>query len=765
MSLRFSAILEVVGGRKAAAEVRGVSQAADDLRAATGQLDAGATGAATAIDKVGAEARTTTTLLGRLRASAAATFARIRGGASGAGETTQIAAGSVGNLTAQFNDLGVMMAAGQNPFQLAIQQGTQITQVIGPMGARGAVRALGTAFMGLLSPVNLITLGAIAAGAAFVQWLTRSKEDADDLQDRLDKVNARLAEAQETIRVFETGAGSSERLAILDRIVAAEERLQEARRQQEALPRALRGAPDVRNRVELAREELELAQQQLADFEAAIAREREILALEEERKRAAEELAASQEKSRQTAREMLATTTRQNALMEIAARHGEDSSELARARAAAEREAAAALLDGVPGAGDLREELLQAMEHQERLNWLIDHADLSGLSGQARLLAEYMGFSADEAERFNAALNMAAGLSDVTPSEGGLSYGLPSADQGDLGVGYANLGYGDLSGRPPRTRIDRTPPRSSSGSGAARAKREERDAVQELIDRYREEIDILNEADPVQQELIRHREVLAKATDGQRAAIEQLIREEQTLEAQQQRTAEMADWVGQVSMDVFGDLRRGGDDAAAAWGRVGDAIEQAILQAAILGDGPLGGAFGPGLVPSLFGLGGNNAAAGATGAGGNWLTNTISGLLGFDEGGMVSGQGGPRDDKELVRVSPGEFIVRATAAAEHRALLEAINAGAALPRYANGGMIGGGAAADTGSDQAPSLVIEDHTSRGAPAMAQGSRKGPGGRRLSTLVMADTVAQALTLVGGAAYEVQRRNGVTPKRPSR
>jgi chromosome segregation ATPase len=39
------------------------------------------------------------------------------------------AAGSVGNLTSQFNDIGVMLAAGQNPLQLAIQQGTQIGQV------------------------------------------------------------------------------------------------------------------------------------------------------------------------------------------------------------------------------------------------------------------------------------------------------------------------------------------------------------------------------------------------------------------------------------------------------------------------------------------------------------------------------------------------------------------------------------------------------------------------------------------------------------
>ena len=48
----------------------------------------------------------------------------------------------MGNLVSQGNDVLVMLAAGQNPFQLAIQQGTQITQVIGPLGAAGAFRAL-----------------------------------------------------------------------------------------------------------------------------------------------------------------------------------------------------------------------------------------------------------------------------------------------------------------------------------------------------------------------------------------------------------------------------------------------------------------------------------------------------------------------------------------------------------------------------------------------------------------------------------------------
>ncbi|WP_425072591.1 phage tail length tape measure family protein [Sagittula sp. S175] len=112
-------------------------------------------------------------------------------------QQNQLAAGSVGNLTAQFNDIGVMLMAGQNPLQLAIQQGTQITQVIGPMGAAQAVKALGSAFMGMLSPVSLITIGAIAAGAAVTQWLTGSAEEAKSFEDRIVEVSDEISTYRE----------------------------------------------------------------------------------------------------------------------------------------------------------------------------------------------------------------------------------------------------------------------------------------------------------------------------------------------------------------------------------------------------------------------------------------------------------------------------------------------------------------------------------------------------------------------------------------
>lgn len=90
-----------------------------------------------------------------------------------------------------------------------------------------------------------------------------------------------------------------------------------------------------------------------------------------------------------------------------------------------------------------------------------------------------------------------------------------------------------------------------------------------------------------------------------------------------------------------------------------------------------------------------------------------AGLLGFADGGIipkfadggaVSGPGGPRDDRVLARLSPGEFVVNAASTANHRALLEQINN---APRFANGGAIGSVPALGGGGNTtiSPSITV------------------------------------------------------------
>lgn len=93
------------------------------------------------------------------------------------------------NLFAQFNDIGVMMASGQSPFMLAMQQGTQINQVLDQMRNKGqsALPALVGALRSMISPVSLLTLGFIgfgaAAGQALIGLIGKSRELADTLED------------------------------------------------------------------------------------------------------------------------------------------------------------------------------------------------------------------------------------------------------------------------------------------------------------------------------------------------------------------------------------------------------------------------------------------------------------------------------------------------------------------------------------------------------------------------------------------------------
>ncbi|MBB3020639.1 hypothetical protein FHR70_003725 [Microvirga lupini] len=95
--------------------------------------------------------------------------------------------GQTGNLAAQFQDIAVQLQSGSNPFTIALQQGTQIAAVLGdtPGGARGAVKALGAAFLSVISPVSLLTIGAIAAGGALVQYMTGAEEKVESLDDKL----------------------------------------------------------------------------------------------------------------------------------------------------------------------------------------------------------------------------------------------------------------------------------------------------------------------------------------------------------------------------------------------------------------------------------------------------------------------------------------------------------------------------------------------------------------------------------------------------
>lgn len=118
----------------------------------------------------------------RLGLGAASMYLGAANAAEKYGNAAKVSRFHTANLGAQFNDIAVMIAAGQNPLMTAIQQGTQISQVWGSAGItlKTAGPAIAAAFGSMINPISLATIGIIAVGSALIQWgfsAASSKED------------------------------------------------------------------------------------------------------------------------------------------------------------------------------------------------------------------------------------------------------------------------------------------------------------------------------------------------------------------------------------------------------------------------------------------------------------------------------------------------------------------------------------------------------------------------------------------------------------
>lgn len=124
-------------------------------------------------------------------------------------KSTTALKGQTGNLAAQFNDIGVQLAGGQSPFLIALQQGSQISQVLGPGGAKGAAAALGGAFVSLLNPISLATIAAITLGGTVIQYFSslisegeKSEETLKAQADLVDAVVKKWGEALPALKAY-----------------------------------------------------------------------------------------------------------------------------------------------------------------------------------------------------------------------------------------------------------------------------------------------------------------------------------------------------------------------------------------------------------------------------------------------------------------------------------------------------------------------------------------------------------------------------------
>ena len=137
-----------------------------------------------------------TAAIQRERQAALASTAAIKGRNSALAAQPKTNNFNTSNIAAQFQDIGVTTAMGMSPIQIALQQGTQLSAVFNDLKRDGqSVGAtLAGAFASVVSPISLVTIGVIAAGAAAFQYfstvMTEGDKSAEVLKEQAALISA-----------------------------------------------------------------------------------------------------------------------------------------------------------------------------------------------------------------------------------------------------------------------------------------------------------------------------------------------------------------------------------------------------------------------------------------------------------------------------------------------------------------------------------------------------------------------------------------------
>lgn len=249
------------------------------------------------------------------------------------------------------------------------------------------------------------------------------------------------------------------------------------------------------------------------------------------------------------------------------------------------------------------DELRKAADEGGRFASTISAVDLSGIGSQAAFLAQQMGIAADRAAVYNAVLNQQAGIKVPQP-KGKFSFNLGDADNGDMGVGFASVGFRNvgLNMPPPRSipgYIPRGPSRverdaASSGGRAGGASAADRTAQKEHNELLREKEAIYRatrtEAEKYNEAVARASELLARDMIDQETYDRQMKKLDETLRGASDGVRE---WESLVTSgkDAVIDAFMGQANAA---DRLAEAIKRAAVEYALFGSGPLAGVFGGG---------------------------------------------------------------------------------------------------------------------------------------------------------------------------
>lgn len=400
------------------------------------------------------------------------------------------------------------------------------------------------------------------------------------------------------------------------------------------------------------------------------------LALAEGNRLAAQRTASDQ------LRDQYATQAR---IVELSAKYGADSLEVAYARAAAERETQVALLASQGIAGKEADELMRGWDAAQGIASVNMAAGISAAADVAALLAARLGVSMQTALGL---MGIAAGTKNASAGAG-LSFAIGSPE---AAAATPSLGFGNYSGSSYQPPTFDKPTAAGGGKGA------ETNGVLALIEAQQRELAILREIDPVKQELLRNSDAMAKATPRERAALEALIRTRLTEQTALEKVRDAQNAIGETGQSIFTGLAT----HTLSWV---DALDTVLSKLADMA------------ASSVWDMIWNGQ--GGSGGLGALVTDLLGGsILAKADGGYISGPGGPRDDAIPAWLSNGEYVVNAAATARSLPLLHAINAGVPVDRlvaaiggrgmpFADGGYVGVGSSA-------PAWARADDSSRAGP---------------------------------------------------
>lgn len=139
----------------------------------------------------------------------ASVFMNMSEDATQAAQSVGLARHEVTNLSYQMNDVAMMLATGQSPFMLMMQQGSQVSQIMGKRGLGEIIPALGTGLMSLITPTTLFLAGITAAGYAGYQAFRAIQPEAKEAEDVLERHSELLKQIEEGYgRVAEEARGA-----------------------------------------------------------------------------------------------------------------------------------------------------------------------------------------------------------------------------------------------------------------------------------------------------------------------------------------------------------------------------------------------------------------------------------------------------------------------------------------------------------------------------------------------------------------------------